>query len=333
LFELKTHLFIHNHRLGQATDLFGSAGVEVVRNFESRLKSVNAIELALSASAKAIRHSIQVSGKHVVFFEYPATEADAKTLLMIHGYRGNHRGLEAIAAGLSSFKVLVPDLPGFGESEPLASTHSLENYSAWLGEFAKALGIDENLNLMGHSFGTLIVGNYAMENPVKSVSLVNPVSSPALSGPRSFLTNLTKIYYALASAAPEFLGQLLLRSKLAVIIMSVVMAKSKDRSLRSWIHAQHLNNFSDFASVQVATEAYLASISTDLSNLAPNIGAPVLIVAADLDDITAIDRQRIVARSYPNAILREITGVGHLVHYEAPDQAASYIRKFLKKLA
>ena len=333
MFKLKTHLFIHIHRLRQATDLLGSAGGEVVRNFESRLRCVNAIELAMSASSKAIRHSIEVSGKRVVYFEYPASEADGKTLLMIHGYRGNHRGLEAIAAGLPNFRVLIPDLPGFGESEPLASTHSVENYSDWLGEFSKVLGIEKSLHLMGHSFGTLIVGNYAVENAVNSVSLVNPVSSPALSGPRSFLTNLTKIYYALASAAPEFLGQLLLRSKLAVMVMSVVMAKSKDRILRSWIHAQHLNNFSDFASVQVATEAYLASISTDLSKLAPNMAAPVLIVAADLDDITDIETQRIVSRTYPDALLREITGVGHLVHYEAPDQAASFISDFLKKLA
>lgn len=271
-----------------------------------------------------------IEGKEVVYFEYPATEADSKTLVMIHGYRGNHRGLEAIAAGLVKYRVLIPDLPGFGESQSFELEHSVENYSKWLGEFIRTLELTDDLHLMGHSFGTLVVGHYATKQQVKSVSLVNPVSTPALGGPRSTLTKLTKVYYALASAAPDFIGQWLLRNSAAVMVMSVVMAKSKDRTLRRWIHNQHLENFSDFASVRVATEGYNASISTDLSKLAPFIMAPVLVVAAVLDDITDIRSQRMVATTYANAHLREITGVGHLVHYEAPDQAASFIAEFLE---
>jgi pimeloyl-ACP methyl ester carboxylesterase len=113
------------------------------------------------------------------------------------------------------------------------------------------------------------------------------------------------------------------------MVMSVVMAKTKQRNLRRWIHNQHLSNFSDFASVEVATEGYEASISTDLSILAPQISAPVLVVASNLDDITDIDTQRRVSKQYSNSTYREIQGVGHLVHYEAPDQAAGFITEFL----
>jgi pimeloyl-ACP methyl ester carboxylesterase len=155
------------------------------------------------------------------------------------------------------------------------------------------------------------------------------VSSPALEGPRAALTNLTRLYYSLASVLPKTIGQWLLRSKIAVMVMSVVMAKTKQRRLRRWIHNQHLSNFSDFASVEVATEGYEASISTDLSKLATLISAPVLVVAANLDDITDIDTQRRVSKQYANSTYREIQGVGHLVHYEAPDQAASFITEFL----
>ena len=115
------------------------------------------------------------------------------------------------------------------------------------------------------------------------------------------------------------------------MVMSSVMAKTKERELRSWIHKQHLSNFSDFASVRVATEGYDASISTDLSVMAPSIASPVLVVAAALDDITAIDKQREVVNFYPNAKLVEIDNVGHLVHYEAPQQAASYIASFVEE--
>jgi pimeloyl-ACP methyl ester carboxylesterase len=250
---------------------------------------------------------------------------------MIHGYRGNHRGLEAIVGGLGNFRVIVPDLPGFGESEQLQGRHSLDSYANWLDNFLNQLGITSQVNLVGHSFGTLVVGKYASTRLCRSIVLINPVSAPALQGPRAFLTRITSLFYHLSNLLPESIGGWLLKSPVAVMIMSSVMAKTKDRVLRSWIHKQHLSNFSDFSSVRVATEGYDASISTDLSAMAPSITSPVLVVAAELDDITAIDRQREVVKHYPKARLVEIDSVGHLVHYEAPQQAARYIASFVEE--
>ena len=281
------------------------------------------------ADSRAIRRSVELDGSLCVYYEYPAEEYSDLTLVMIHGYRGNHRGLQAIAAGLSKYRVIIPDLPGFGQSAPLTVTHSIQAFSDWLHSFLELLQLENKANLMGHSFGSLVVGFYATQHSPRSVSLVNPVSSPALEGPRAALTNLTKVYYSVAAALPKGIGQWLLRSKIAVMVMSVVMAKTKNKVLRRWIHQQHLSNFSDFATVEVATEGYEASISTDLSTLAPMISSPVLVVAAALDDITDIESQRRVSNLYPNATYREIQGVGHLVHYEAPDQAASFIKEFL----
>jgi pimeloyl-ACP methyl ester carboxylesterase len=116
------------------------------------------------------------------------------------------------------------------------------------------------------------------------------------------------------------------------MVMSIVMAKTKDKELRRWIHNQHISNFSDFASVRVAVEGYEASISTDLSKLAAQIAAPVLIVSATLDDITDIESQRRVSNLYQKLTYKEIQDVGHLVHYEAPAQAAEYISDFLDTL-
>ncbi len=286
-------------------------------------------DLYQSADSRAVRNSVEIDGGPCVYFEYPSADNSDVTLVMIHGYRGNHRGLQAIAAGLIKYRVIIPDLPGFGESAPLKMTHSIKAYSDWLHKFLGALQLENKANLMGHSFGSLVVGFYATRHSPRSVTLVNPVSSPALEGPRAALTNLTKVYYSLAAALPKAIGQWLLRSRLAVMVMSVVMAKTKQRRLRRWIHNQHLSNFSDFATVEVATEGYMASISTDLSKLAPMIASPVLVVAATLDDITDIESQRRVSKLYSNSTYREILGVGHLVHYEAPEQAASYISEFL----
>jgi pimeloyl-ACP methyl ester carboxylesterase len=289
-------------------------------------------ELTNQARLRGLRRTLTLSGEEFVYYDYPARLANPETIVMIHGYRGNHRGLEAIVGGLGDYRVIVPDLPGFGESSELSSVHNLDAYANWLEQFLSELGLISTANLVGHSFGTLVVGRYASTRDCKSIVLINPVSGPALSGPRAFLTRITSAFYHLSNLLPESIGGWLLRSPIAVMVMSTVMAKTKDRKLRSWIHKQHLSNFSDFATVRVATEGYDASISSDLSVMAPSITTPVLIVAAELDDITAIEIQREVVKLYPRAKLAEISNVGHLVHYEAPEQAANYIRAFIEEL-
>ena len=288
-------------------------------------------ELTNQARLRGLRRTLTLSGKEFVYYDYPARFDNSETIVMIHGYRGNHRGLEAIVGGLGDYRVIVPDLPGFGESSELTSVHNLDAYANWLGQFLSELALISTANLVGHSFGTLIVGHYASTRDCKSIVLINPVSGPALSGPRAFLTRITSAFYHLSNLLPESIGGWLLRSPIAVMVMSSVMAKTNDRKLRSWIHKQHLSNFSDFATVRVATEGYDASISSDLSVMAPSITTPVLIVAAELDDITAIEVQREVVKLYPRAKLVEINNVGHLVHYEAPEQAANFIRAFIEE--
>jgi pimeloyl-ACP methyl ester carboxylesterase len=289
-------------------------------------------ELTNQARLRGLRRTLTLSGEEFVYYDYPARLANPETIVMIHGYRGNHRGLEAIVGGLGDYRVIVPDLPGFGESSELSSVHNLDAYANWLEQFLSELGLISTANLVGHSFGTLVVGHYASTRDCKSIVLINPVSGPALSGPRAFLTRITSAFYHLSNLLPESIGGWLLRSPIAVMVMSTVMAKTKDRKLRSWIHKQHLSNFSDFATVRVATEGYDASISSDLSVMAPSITTPVLIVAAELDDITSIEIQREVVKLYPRAKLAEISNVGHLVHYEAPEQAANYIQAFIEEL-
>ena len=289
-------------------------------------------ELTNQARLRGLRRTLTLSGKEFVYYDYPARFDNSETIVMIHGYRGNHRGLEAIVGGLGDYRVIVPDLPGFGESSELTSVHNLDAYANWLGQFLSELALISTANLVGHSFGTLIVGHYASTRDCKSIVLINPVSGPALSGPRAFLTRITSAFYHLSNLLPESIGGWLLRSPIAVMVMSTVMAKTNDRKLRSWIHKQHLSNFSDFATVRIATEGYDASISSDLSVMAPSITTPVLIVAAQLDDITAIEVQREVVKLYPRAKLVEINNVGHLVHYEAPEQAANFIRAFIEEI-
>lgn len=276
-------------------------------------------------------HTRSVLGSDTRFWEYGSADAPT-TIVMVHGFRGDHHGLESVAAQLTGIRLVAPDLPGFGESEPLAGVaHDIAGYSAWLRAFLPTLALSGRVVILGHSFGSIIVAAAMADGlDADDVVLVNPIGAPALAGPRGILTRLAVFYYWLGATLPERAGFALLRNRVIVRVMSITMAKTRDTGLRRWIHNQHDRYFSAFSSRAVVLEAFRASVGSDVSEFAEAIRQRTLLVAAERDDITQLPAQRRLQSLFPDATLTVIPGVGHLIHYEAPAQAAQHIQAFLE---
>ncbi|WP_166983553.1 alpha/beta fold hydrolase [Paramicrobacterium fandaimingii] len=266
------------------------------------------------------------------YWEYGNPDAPL-TLVFVHGFRGDHHGLEPVVANLADVRIIAPDLPGFGESSRFADRpHDVANYADWLTDFTRALGIEGSAVIVGHSFGSIIVSAaVAAGLSAPQVVLINPIAAPALAGPRGILTRLAVAYYRAGALLPAPLGFSLLRNPMIVRVMSETMAKTRDRRLRSWIHDQHDTYFSAFADRDVVLEAFKASVSNDVSECAEHIDTPVLLIASDRDDLTPIAAQQHLETLFADATLRVIPNVGHLIHYEAPADAARYIREFVER--
>jgi pimeloyl-ACP methyl ester carboxylesterase len=159
---------------------------------------------------------------------------------------------------------------------------------------------------------------------------VNPIGAPALEGPRGILTRLAVFYYLAGAKLPRPVGEALLRNGVIVRVMSNAMAKTRDPALRRFVHEQHDEYFSRFADRDVLHEAFVTSVSHDVREFAPLISQPTLLIAAQKDDITPIEAERHLATLFPDARLVEIPDVGHLIHYETPEAAASAIREFVE---
>lgn len=275
------------------------------------------------------RHEVAVGGGITAYWAYGDADAST-TVVAVHGFRGEHHGLEPVVAYLPGVRIISPDLPGFGETAPLPGVrHDLSAYAGWLREFAGRVA--PGAAILGHSFGSIVVAAAVaggLETP--RVILVNPIGAPALEGPRGILTRLAVFYYWAGARLPEKLGDALLRNGLIVRTMSQAMAKTKDADLRRFIHDQHDTYFSRFADRSVLHDAFVASVSHDVREFAPEIGQPTLLVAAVQDDITPIEAERHLVTLFPDAQLVEIDDVGHLIHYETPHAAADAIRRFLE---
>ncbi|WP_092554632.1 alpha/beta fold hydrolase [Herbiconiux ginsengi] len=300
---------------------------------------------------------LPVAGSETHVWEYGECGSDAETrasagtlVVVVHGYRGDHHGLEPVIAQLNhpGYRVVAPDLPGFGVSTPMRAVHDLDGYVEWLHEFVERVRAESpsaRLVIVGHSFGSIVVAAALAGSPagsgtparpglaVDDAVLINPIAAPALKGPRGVMTRVAIGYYRLGAAAPEKLGHVILSSPVMVRVISITMATTKNKALRRWIHDQHHRYFSAFANRTVVLDAFRASVSNDVSEYAGRITARTLLIAADKDDITPIAAQHRLRDSMSDARLVVLDDVGHLIHYERPIEAARAIDAFLEPSA
>ncbi|GAB3272915.1 alpha/beta fold hydrolase [Arthrobacter pigmenti] len=303
---------------------------------------------------RAAERSVSILGATVRYWDYSPADVEQSypTMLMVHGFRGDHHGLLKIVEAIPQARIIVPDLPGFGASEPLSMTHNVANYAECVRQLMEQLRLPAGTVLLGHSFGSVIASHAAAAAstnaspatasatasvaatgmPPAALVLVNPICEPALEGSKAFLSRLTALYYKVCARLPERAGMFLLRSRVIVRVMSELMAHTKDRRLRHWIHAEHQRYFSAFANRQVVLESFQASISGTVRDVAGQLDLPVLLIAASDDDLGSVPGQRQLAASISQSRLEILRGVGHLIHYEKPTEAADLILNFAQTL-
>ncbi|WP_213814785.1 alpha/beta fold hydrolase [Glaciihabitans sp. dw_435] len=285
---------------------------------------------ALLDAVPVTESEVSVLGSSTRYWTYGADDAPL-TIVAVHGFRGEHHGLDPVVAHLSGVRVISPDLPGFGESTPLTEVDtSIEGYSAWLTGFVGQLGLTGEAIILGHSFGSIVTSHaVAAGLQTPRLVLINPIAAPALSGPKAFLTWLTVQYYRASAALPERAGLALLGNPAIVRFTSLAMVTTKDPALRRWIHDQHDTYFSRYSDRRTVLAGFQASITSDVSTAAPAISVPTLLIAADRDPITSVKALHRLEEIFPNSSLVMLEGVGHLIHYERPREAARAIVDFL----
>ncbi len=286
-------------------------------------------------AARTTASDVDLRGSRVAYWTYEPvqTTPETRTILVIHGFRGDHHGLLRVADQLPEMRLIMPDLPGFGSSEAFVDgEHSVRRYGQFISDFMEALGLGPDTVLLGHSFGSIIAAHFVADHPlaVRPLILINPIAAPALEGPKGLMTRLAVLYYRLSARLPRPLGLLLLRSPLIVRVMSVAMAKTKDKDLLRFIHGQHHAYFSAFANRESLLESFTASVGSNVADVAAKLRLPVLLVAGEKDEIALLRDQHKLAGLLPDGTLEVIPGVGHLIHYETPEPAAGFIRRFLK---
>ena len=122
----------------------------------------------------------QVAGHRWVYAVREADNADAPTVVMIHGFTGSKENWYPLAARLRGrYRLVIPDLPGWGDSERINGADygfvaQSERVAAFIDQFARKPGSE--VVLLGHSMGGGIVALTAAD--IRRTSRASACSMP-----------------------------------------------------------------------------------------------------------------------------------------------------------
>ena len=113
------------------------------------------------------RASVEAAGHRWAYAYRDADAADAPTLVMVHGFTGSKENWYPLARALGGrYRLLIPDLPGWGESERKPDTvYGFSEQAANIDAFIRAVSPDAPVILLGHSMGGGIAALVAARYP------------------------------------------------------------------------------------------------------------------------------------------------------------------------
>ena len=119
---------------------------------------------------------------------YTEDEGSGFPLVLVHGFLGSSEMWELqINFFKNYFRVIAPDLPGFGKSKEVKSHNSIQSIANLLLNFLEEKKIDK-FYLLGHSMGGMIVQEMAKKSGNKISKLICYSTGPRGEMPGRFET-------------------------------------------------------------------------------------------------------------------------------------------------
>jgi len=243
------------------------------------------------------------------------------TLVVLHGLNAEADHWLGVAGLLRrEFHILVPDLPGFGRSEPpaLLDFH-IERQAARLEAWLDELGVGECL-VAGNSMGAWIAAQFAATHPgrVKALWLQDPFG--VLSAPPSEVLTA----YFDDGSNPFHVESMMDYKRLIETMFQRPPHVPYPIARAGYLYAMRLRPHLQRMYHEILEE------SEPLEALAPRLGMPVLIEWGHEDRAVHVDGAAILAGLLPNSEVVIHDHIGHLPMLECPVDAAKTFRHFAR---
>lgn len=234
---------------------------------------------------------------------------NGEPFLILHGWGSKSDRWQKVAELLveKNIMVIVPDLPGFGQSQEPKNPWSLDNYVEWAKEFSDLLPeLKNGFYLLGHSFGGSLAAKFCIKYSQK----------------------VEKLFLVSASC----LRKATLKKKILYKISKIVKLFSflPYYELFRKVFYKFIFKKSDYPYVDgVMKETYLNVISDDLSQKLSFIKVPTAIIWGDKDTLTPVEDAEFINKKIQNSKLIIIFNAQHSLQIETPD---ILVKKVLENL-
>lgn len=231
----------------------------------------------------------------------------APTILLIHGWGDTASGLSSLAHHLAmSYRVVVPDLPGFGGSARPDDPWGLREYAVFIEKFLTKINVQQKA-IIGHSNG----GAIAIRGLASGILQTDKLVLLASAGVRSEYKGRKKLFRVAAKTA-----------KVATVAVPPKARLKLKKSAYKTIG-------SDMFVAEDMQESFKSIISDDVQADAAKIRVPTLLLYGDTDSATPVAYGEKFANIIPEAKLLIIPQAGHFVHIDAEETVLSSIKDFI----
>ncbi len=237
-------------------------------------------------------------------------------VLLIHAFPLNHAMWEPQLVPLSkTFRVLAPDIRGFGASQP-ATPWTMEETADELNGLLEELGIDD-CAVAGVSMGGYIALSFWTEYPGR-------VRKLALSNTRARADNEAE-----NSARYDMI--VALEEKGSTILPERMLPRLLKPNPRPDVLAK-VRGMIEETSAAAAIHAVMAMRDRpDSSSLLHRMACPAMVITGEEDVMIRVDDSRAMADAIPGARFVRITNSGHLSNLENPEEFNSALLDFLRR--
>lgn len=243
-------------------------------------------------------------------------------VLLIHGFPLSRRMWRPQVAALirAGYRVITPDLPGFGASPPLEGPVSMDAYADAVVALLDRLEIEKAV-IGGMSMGGYVLLNLAERYPQRL---------------------LAALYLVTRAAADDSTGKVR-RGDMAGAVSGgnrAVVAETFEKLLfapsiprRRPTLVMEVRGWMESASPEGTIGALLAMRDRkDYLDLLPTLRTPALVIGAGADAAVPPAHAEALAAGLPDAELQIIAGGGHMVNLEQPTLFNRLLLNFLKKI-
>ena len=245
--------------------------------------------------------------------KYIAEGSGQQSVLLLHGWGSNITLFSYITEHLKPyFKVYAPDMPGFGESDEPETTWSVDDYTDFVIEFCRKMGIDRCF-IIGHSFGGRVIIKLMSRSALPfAVDRIVLTDSAGIRPKQTFRKKIKRRIYKI--------GKKFFSSKPVTKIAPDAMEKFRRR-----------NGSADYnAASPVMRQCLVKVVNEDLTPLIPNINAPTLLIWGDKDDATPLSDGQLMEKLIPDAGLVVFEGSGHYAFLEQGERFCRILDSFFK---